>query len=577
MKYVLIGNNDYLIDPVTCVLKNRGVEDIDAFLNVNQSSELDYNLLDNIDKAVTCVVKHLKANSNIHVLVDSDFDGYSGAATIVNYLKKVKPDVEIGFTVHTGKEHGLSNMVDQIPADVNLLIIPDAGSRDYTEHKILADKGIDIIVLDHHKCNQYSEHAIVVNNQMCNYSNKALSGVGIVYKFCKAMDNANKLNYADEFLDLVACGQIADLMDTRSLETRYYIQTGLKKFKNPFLIALAEKQSFSMKGVINNTTVAFYIVPLINACVRFGTQEEKINMFHAFIGSDLYFEYQGRAKKGEAKPSPVMQHVSVMMARACVNIKARQDTAKEKGLELIEKRIVDKKLDQNKVLIVNCSNILEPTLTGLVATGLANKYKRPVVLLKFYKDNIYGGSARGYDKSELKDFRQFLWDTNCFEEVEGHDNAFGIKIKTQNVVQANNVINDKLKAFTFDDVYEVDFAIPSNKLVANIIRDLNDLKNTWGYGVGEPKIAIVDILISAKDIQIIGEKKNTLKFTFKGIEFIKFFQSVDVYNTIIAKGSTLKITVIGSCSMNEFNGNVTPQIIMDAFDVQPDSEEIFDF
>lgn len=122
--------------------------------------------------------------------------------------------------------------METIPEDTHLLIIPDAGSNQYALHQELKERGIDTLVLDHHECEKESNAAIIINNQLSNeYQNKRLSGVGIVYKFCKALDDKLGLDLADSFLDLVAIGNIGDVIDLREPETRYYVKKGLKQIK----------------------------------------------------------------------------------------------------------------------------------------------------------------------------------------------------------------------------------------------------------------------------------------------------------------------------------------------------------
>ena len=72
--------------------------------------------------------------------------------------------------------------------DTCLVIVPDASSNEYDTHK-RREEGIDIIILDHHEADYTSPYAVVVNNQLCDYPNKNLSGVGVVYKFCQYLDN----------------------------------------------------------------------------------------------------------------------------------------------------------------------------------------------------------------------------------------------------------------------------------------------------------------------------------------------------------------------------------------------------
>jgi single-stranded-DNA-specific exonuclease len=79
-------------------------------------------------------------------------------------------------------------------------------SNDYEAHKEMYDRGIDVLVIDHHEADQVSKYACIINNQLCDYPTKSLSGVGMVYKFCSYIDKIMNTDYADQFIDLVALG-----------------------------------------------------------------------------------------------------------------------------------------------------------------------------------------------------------------------------------------------------------------------------------------------------------------------------------------------------------------------------------
>ena len=79
---------------------------------------------------------------------------------------------------------------------------------------------------------------------MCNYPNKDFSGVGIVYKFCEVLDERLQINKAKDFKDLVALGNIGDMMDIRSLETKKLIEEGLEDIRNPFFSYMCQKNAF---------------------------------------------------------------------------------------------------------------------------------------------------------------------------------------------------------------------------------------------------------------------------------------------------------------------------------------------
>ena len=158
------------------------------------------------------------------------------------------------YYLHEGKIHGLADVMEFIEMnDFSLVILPDSSSNDYSYHKELHDRGLDIIILDHHEAEHISEDAIVINNQLCDYPNKQMSGVGIVWQFCRYLDSLLNSNYANNYLDLVAIGMCGDMMDLRSIETKHLILKGFKEenLKNPFIYYMAQKNAFSLRKSYN--------------------------------------------------------------------------------------------------------------------------------------------------------------------------------------------------------------------------------------------------------------------------------------------------------------------------------------
>ena len=177
--------------------------------------------LDHMEEGFKLFLKHLAAGSKFYYVVDSDADGITSSAVMINYmenhLRKNYPDFTIDYHIPDGKEHGLDTIMSILTSKklYDIVILPDSSSNDYEYHKVLKDMGYDILVLDHHEAEKYSEDAIVINNQLSkNYPNKSLSGVGVVYKFLQYCDSQLNLNGADDYLDLVAVGICGDMIRT---------------------------------------------------------------------------------------------------------------------------------------------------------------------------------------------------------------------------------------------------------------------------------------------------------------------------------------------------------------------------
>lgn len=186
MEYKLINNYEKNTPVLEQVLINRNIKNKDKYFNLDSSVLLSPYLLENIELASDILIKHLKNNSKILIIVDSDCDGYTSAAALYNYLIISFPEIEnnIDFIVHKEKMHKII-INDYILKNYQLICVPDAGSNDFEEHKILNNNNIDLIILDHHQVEKdffnNNEHFAIVNNQISkNYTNKMISGVGIV-------------------------------------------------------------------------------------------------------------------------------------------------------------------------------------------------------------------------------------------------------------------------------------------------------------------------------------------------------------------------------------------------------------
>ena len=192
------------------VLTNRGIPlaEIPHYLNTTDADILDNELITNMDVGAKMLISHIANNDDIFIQIDSDCDGYTSAALLINYLNCLFPTYvhnHISYRIHTGKQHGL--IPETISSNIKMVIAPDSSSNDYEEHEYLHQTlGIDILVIDHHEADEISSNACVINNQLCDYPTKSLSGVGMVYKFCSYIDELLNTDHAELFLDLVALG-----------------------------------------------------------------------------------------------------------------------------------------------------------------------------------------------------------------------------------------------------------------------------------------------------------------------------------------------------------------------------------
>jgi single-stranded-DNA-specific exonuclease len=578
MNYKLINPIDSNKSIVEQILNNRGIQDIQTYLNPNDSVIYNPNLINNMQQGVEMLFRHL-GKDLIYLIVDDDDDGFTSAAIFLNYLYKIVPSIveaNIIYDFHPHKAHGI--WLDQIPQETKLVIALDSSSNEYDIHEQLSNKGIDVLVIDHHKADKVSPFACVINNQLCDYPTKSLSGAGMVYKFCKYIDNLLNFDYADNFLDLVSLGLTGDVMSLRDLETSYLTRKGLENIQNPFMREMVEKNSYQLGTNITSIGVAFYIVPYINAVARLGTKEEKKILFEAMLNWKALNQIPStkRGCKGQ------MEAIVTQAVRMSNNIKNHQNKIRDENIEIISNQIEEKDLLKNKILIIQ-STPEEPinrSISGLIANRLVSEYQRPVIILNEYNiDNkiIWEGSARGYEKSQLKDLQTFEQKSNLINWAQGHANAHGLSISDENLSKFIDYCNQELKNVEFTPDYRVDFIWQYSDILAKNILDIGNLKHLWGKDVEEALIVIKGIRVTANNLHLMAKDRNpTLKIDLKdNIKAIKFKSGEEEYNNLYTEQGCVIIDILCKCEINEYCGNINPQLIIQDYEIVSHQDYFF--
>lgn len=574
MKYELIAPRQHT-SAIEQVLRNRGIEDVEHYLNTSDSDILDPLLLDNIERGAKMLVSHIKNEDKAYVQIDCDADGLASAALMLNYLHKMFPryvETKISYGQHEGKQHGIE--LDLIPEDVKLVIVPDAGTNDTKQIETLAECGVETLVLDHHICDEpISPVACIINNQTCNYPNKTLSGVGIAYKFCCYLDSLLNADYANDFLDLVAVGLVADMMSLQTYETRRLVNRGLSQIRNPFLCGMVEKNAYQLGEEVTPFGVSFYIAPYLNAVIRVGTTEEKDLLFESMLDFKAFEQIPStkRGCKGQFE-TRVEQ-----ACRQCVNIKNRQTKTRDASLNDIEEIIENQNLLENKVLVVKLAEAQKTNLTGLLANQEMAKYKRPVLILSPVKvgngEINWEGSMRG-PSNTVESWKSFFEKSGLVNWVQGHDSAAGCSISDKNVKPFTEYCNSALKEFDFNPKYNVDFIYEARYLAQHEADFFNlmDYKNIYGQAVEEPLVVVENVVITKDNLQVM--KANTIKFSLSGnIEAIKFKVSDQEIDDLSTYTGCVVINVLGVVEKNSWNN--LPQLIVRDYEIINKQEYYF--
>ena len=117
------------LSAVEQVLFNRGTspENVEHYLNTTDADILNPSLIMNVREGAQMLITHVAQNDKVLIQIDSDCDGYTSAAALINYLNCLFPGFvqnNVFYRIHTGKQHGI--LLDTIPDDIKLVIAPDS-------------------------------------------------------------------------------------------------------------------------------------------------------------------------------------------------------------------------------------------------------------------------------------------------------------------------------------------------------------------------------------------------------------------------------------------------------------------
>lgn len=447
--------NMYEDEIFNTILKNRGIKDIDHFLSPTEYDLLPLGLLPNIDIGAKRVIKAIDERQKIGVLWDTDTDGITAGTVITRYLYNFIEKDYVKTFIDCGKKHGLVKADLPRYENLDLLIIVDSLDENESNYKTLKeDYGIDILILDHHRVKEdvsYDDFSILISSQV-DYPNKALSGAGVVWKFCKYLDEEFLTNYADDLIDLAACGLVADMVDMTSMENRYIVSKGLEKINNPAIKKIVGGFEF------NSGAISFSIAPIINAANRMNCNDM---VMQAFLADD---NKQVLLFVKELKKCKDRQNEEVA--------RLLPDVLKQCECQL-EKKVISVIIDT------------EYGIAGLLGNKLLEKYQRPILVLK-YIGNTYSGSMRAVG---VDDF-QTICNTSGMAKADGHELASGIVIEKSKFSQFLNYLEDTLPKLKEEITINVDVRLNIEDVTRKLVDLVKQIDRISGEGFKPVKIFV---------------------------------------------------------------------------------------
>src|SRR5256714_8810351 len=265
--------------------KGSGTADeVQAFLQPRLKSLSDPFLLPNMDAAVTRILAALDRHERIVLFGDYDVDGVTSLALLAETLRAygVAPDLFLPLRMKEGyglSREGIERCVEQYHPQ--LLVALDCGTSSTAEIVDLRQRGVDVVVLDHHEPKSALPECVAIVNPKTDSASPFhyLCSVGIVFKLCHALLKTRPIDFdLKSKLDLVALGTVADIVPLRG-ENRTLVQRGaieIARSSRPGLKKLIEISG--VRPPILPQDIGFRLGPRLNASGRLSNAERSLRL-----------------------------------------------------------------------------------------------------------------------------------------------------------------------------------------------------------------------------------------------------------------------------------------------------------
>jgi single-stranded-DNA-specific exonuclease len=493
-------------------------------------------------EAVDRIKAAIDRQERVFIHGDYDADGVTSTALLVSAFRK------LGLTTHYHIPHrltegyglNLSGIEKAGEWNADLIITVDCGISSASAIAAAREKGMDVIVTDHHEPPEVLPDALAVvdaHRADSQYPFKYLAGVGVAFKLIQALvqDTGTQDIELEELLDLVALGTIADSVPLVE-ENRILVTYGLKRI-NANLSGTGIKALKEVSGVNGGgraNSLSFSLIPRINAAGRLDDAGVVVELFLT--------EDEGKAKE--------------TAAFLCDQNRKRQQIEGEVLKEALEMINPD---DPGSAIVLS-SPEWHPGVIGIVASRLVDRFCRPVFLFS-EKDSIAKGSARG-----IPQFHLYRAIDECAELLlgyGGHRQAAGLSMDMNNMSafreRINQIAEKKLSAEDMVPVLEIDAAVKLSDISFNLIHELSVLE-PYGESNRQP-------LLGAKAIEVVNHKivgNNHLKMKVRqenaSADTIGF--SMGDQLELLEAPSPLDIAFVPS--INEWNGGKYLQLQLKA-------------
>lgn len=493
-------------EATACILGNRGIstyESAVSFLEGDLKSISNPFLMKDMKKGLEIIKAAIKMGKKIVVYGDYDVDGVMSTTILYKALKLCGAN-RIYYIPHRQKEgYGLNKdaIVELSEMGVDVLFTCDNGIAAMEEITLAKERGMSVVVLDHHepgfeKTTEGVYYDVLPNadaiinpkQRDCTYPFPKLCAGGIAYQFARVLLDFFAIKDEDAEKEFLALGAVATVCDIVELleENRTIVKRGLEELQKPINIGLRMllEETNLLGQNITEYHLGFVIGPCINASGRLESARMAVELFCE--------EEEGKARK-YAK-----ELIALNADRKAMTMDATQ-----KAMAQVE----EEEMISNRVLVLFQKEVHE-SIAGIVAGRIKDKYYRPTIVIT-QGEEMAKGSARSIDGYDV--FQELFACRELFARFGGHAMAAGLSLAYENIEILRKRLNDSctLTKEEMTPVLRLEKQLPFSEIDMDFAMEI---KRLAPFGKGNPMPLFGSKNINVERFSLIGKQKNILRF-----------------------------------------------------------------
>ncbi len=477
---------------VRCMI-NRGItgrEEMRRYLYGTKEDLTDPFGMKDMDQAVALICEAREKGWSVAIASDFDCDGIFSGYLLWRGFSRLGFDCRIFTPDRVLEGYGLNErIVDEVAADGRqLLITCDNGIAALDEVAYAKEKGIAVIVTDHHEVQEQMPPADVVldpKREDETYPFTGLCGGGVAFKLICALYTACDVPEEEkwELLEYVAIATVADVMELQG-ENRILVKEGLQALErtsNIGLRALLEVQGLAGRR-INAGHIGFILGPCFNASGRISTVQDS---FSLLMEEDWH---RALAKAEKLK--------EINEARKAMT----ENGAKEAFSQLDEDALSD-------VLVLLLPDTHE-SLVGIIAGRVKERTGHPVIVFTRTEDGLVKGSGRSIESYHM--FHELMKCKDLMIRFGGHKMAAGMTLREKDLPELSRRLNEQsqLTEEDFCPVIRIDAPMPIGFATERLLTELERMEP---FGVANPKPIFAEQHFRILRGRRLGKEGNVLK------------------------------------------------------------------